>query len=106
MYVGWTTVETREQADALAREMVEARLAACVQVEGPIQSTYRWQGRVKQGEEYRLAVKYVAQRQAEIETWLLTRHPYDNPEWIVVRADHVPEKYLSWAMANSTSLPL
>src|SRR5690606_390585 len=81
MYVGWTTVETREQADTLARELVEARLVACVQVEGPIRSTYRWQGRVQQGDEYRLTVKYVAQRQAEIETWLLTRHPYDNPEW-------------------------
>lgn len=106
MFVAWTTVETREQADTLARQMVESRLAACVQVEGPIRSTFRWQGRVQQADEYRLMVKYVAQRQAEIETWLLARHPYDNPEWVVVRADHVSEKYLSWAQANSTSLPL
>lgn len=106
MYIGWTTVETREQADTLARGLVDARLAACVQVDGPIRSTYRWEGRVQQGNEYRLTVKYVAQRQAEIETWLLARHPYENPEWVVVRADHVSEKYLSWAQANSTPLPL
>jgi periplasmic divalent cation tolerance protein len=106
MYVGWTTVETREQAETLARGLIDARLAACVQIDGPIRSVYRWDGRVQEGDEYRLTVKYLPQRHAELETSLLARHPYQNPEWVVVRAEHVSEKYLSWAQANSTPLPL
>lgn len=106
MLIGWTTVETREQADNLARGLVEARLAACVQVEGPLTSTYRWENRVEQASEHRLTVKFLAHRHLELESWLLSRHPYSNPEWLVVRADHVAEKYLSWAHANSTPAPL
>lgn len=106
MLIGWTTVETREQAETLARGLVEARLAACVQIDGPILSVYRWQNRVETAPEHRLAIKFLANRQVELEAWLLHRHPYETPEWIVVRADRVSEKYLSWAHANSTSAPL
>ncbi len=106
MYIGWTTVERKEQAEALARGLVEERLAACVQIDGPITSFYRWEGRVEQASEYRLAAKFLASRQLELEAWLFSRHPYQTPEWLVVRADHVSEKYLSWAHANSTPAPL
>jgi periplasmic divalent cation tolerance protein len=106
MLIGWTTVETREQAETLASGMVAARLAACVQVDGPIRSYYRWEGRPETAEEFRLTVKFVPLRQVELEAWLFGRHPYATPQWIVVRAEHVAEKYLSWAHANSTSVPL
>lgn len=106
MLIAWTTVETREQAEHLARGLVEARLAACVQIEGPIRSHYRWDGRATDAEEFRLMIKYLPLRQLELETWVRARHPYENPEWVVVRAEHVAEKYLSWAQANSTPLPL
>lgn len=99
-------VETALQAERLAAGLVEARLAACVQVDGPITSHYRWEGRIQRGVEYRLTIKFMAERQLELEAWLLTRHPYETPEWVVVAADHVAEKYLSWARANSTSVPL
>lgn len=106
MLIGWTTVETAAQAESMARDLVTARLAACVQIEGPIQSVYRWQGAVQQGPEYRLTIKFMALRHLELESWLHNHHPYQTPEWIVVRAEHVAEKYLSWARANSSSLPL
>ena len=106
MLIGWTTVETREQAESLAKGLVEARLAACVQIDGPIQSIYRWQNQVERAAEFRLTVKFLSHRHLELETWLLSRHPYQNPEWLVIRADHVAEKYLSWAQANSTPPPL
>jgi len=106
MLIGWTTVESPEQAEALAAGLVEARLAACVQVEGPVTSHYRWEGRTERAMEYRLMVKFLPGRQVELEAWLFSRHPYRTPEWLVVRADHVAEKYLSWAQANSTSVPL
>ena len=106
LLVGWTTVGKREDADRLARGLVETRLAACVQIEGPVSSHYIWQGKAENAEEYRLTVKFIPARAAAVETWLSAHHPYDTPEWIVVRAEHVAEKYLSWARANCTSAPL
>jgi periplasmic divalent cation tolerance protein len=106
MLIGWTTVETREQAESLAAGLVADRLAACVQIEGPIRSHYRWQGQPEVSEEFRLMVKFALHRQLELEAWLSARHPYQTPEWVVVRAEHVAEKYLSWVQANCTSVPL
>lgn len=106
MLIGWTTVETREQAETLASGLVAERLAACVQIEGPVRSHYRWQGRAEASDEYRLMIKFTPLRQVELEAWLFARHPYETPEWVVVRAEHVAEKYLSWVHANCTSVPL
>ena len=106
LLVGWTTVGNREDAGRLARGLVENRLAACVQIDGPIASHYFWGNRAETAEEYRLTIKFIPARAAELETWLLTHHPYATPEWIFVRAEHVAEKYLSWARTNCTSSPL
>lgn len=106
MLIGWTTTETEAQARELADGLIAAQLAACVQIEGPITSVYRWEGKVEHGTEYRLMIKFLATRHLDLETWLINHHPYETPEWIVARAEHVAEKYLSWAQANSSSLPL
>ncbi|HEY0967691.1 MAG TPA: divalent-cation tolerance protein CutA [Opitutaceae bacterium] len=106
MLIGWTTVETALQAEELAAGLVAARLAACVQIEGPVISHYRWEGRPQRATEFRLTVKFLPDRQLELEAWLYTRHPYQTPEWVVVQAEYVAEKYLSWARANSTSVTL
>ncbi len=105
MLIAWTTVENEADARRLAAGAVELGLAACVQVEGPITAHYRWEGQVRQGTEYRLCFKFLAGRQARLETWLHEQHPYKTPEWVVIAATHVGEKYLSWAVANSTSQP-
>lgn len=104
--IGWTTVSTREQADQLATGLVAERLAACVQIDGPIRSHYRWEGQPEVSEEYRLTIKFTPMRQVELEAWLFARHPYETPQWLVVRAEHTAEKYLSWVQANCTPLPL
>lgn len=106
MLLAWTTVGTREAAEQLARELVARRLAACVQIDGPVVSHYLWQGRAERAEEYRLCVKFVETQAVAIEELVLRLHPYDTPEWIVLPATRVGEKYLSWAIANSTSPPL
>jgi len=105
MLIAWTSVATSADATRLAREAVELRLAACVQVEEPVSSHYRWEGRVESTQEYRLLFKFLPEQAVALETWLRARHPYDVPEWIVVRAEHVSEKYLSWARATSTPGP-
>lgn len=106
LLLGWTTTGSAASAETLARALVEAGLVACAQVDGPITSVYRWGGEVQTEVEYRLLLKFIPTAQADLEKTLLERHPYDTPEWIVVPANHVTEKYLSWAEANSSSLPL
>ena len=106
MFIAWTTVANRADADRLANEVVSAQLAVCVQVEGPLRSCYRWQGQLEQAEEFRLTLKCLPAQLAHLERHVLAHHPYDTPEWLVVRAERVGEKYLSWAEANSSTRPL
>jgi periplasmic divalent cation tolerance protein len=106
MIIAWTTVARREEADSLAAGAVAAGLAVCVQVEGPVMSHFRWQGRLQHAEEYRLMLKCLPEQLPALEQHILAAHPYDTPEWIAVRAEQVAEKYLSWARANSTPLTL
>lgn len=106
MLIAWTTVSDQATANELASSAVAAHLAACVQVEGPITSHYTWEGAQEKSSEYRLAFKLLEAQLPALETWLHARHPYQTPEWIVVRAEHVSEKYLSWARANPNNLTL
>ena len=106
LMIAWTTVAKREDADRIAAEAVGAGLAACVQVEGPVCSSYRWEGRLENAEEFRLMFKCLPGQLASLERHVLERHPYDTPEWIAIEADAVGEKYLSWARANAHLPPL
>ena len=106
MLIAWTTVATRTDADRLAADAVARNLAACVQIDGPIISHYRWEGKIAQEQEFRLSFKVLERHAAALEKLVLATHPYATPEWIVVRAERVGEKYLSWAEANSHTPPL
>lgn len=103
--LGWTTVSDRGAAERLAAEAVESGLAVCVQVDGPVASQYRWQGKLERAEEFRLAFKFLPGRTADLEAWILRHHPYETPEWVAIRADRVGEKYLSWARSTGTPRP-
>jgi periplasmic divalent cation tolerance protein len=106
MLIAWTTVATMAEANRLAAEAVARGLAVCVQVEGPVTSHYRWQGAPERTAEFRLMFKFLPGQQPPLEAWLHAAHPYSTPEWMVVRTEHVGEKYLSWAVASSTTAPL
>lgn len=105
MWIAWTTVATRADAECLAADAVARGLALCVQIDGPVVSHYRWESRLERAEEFRLCLKCLPEQLDRLEKHLLAAHPYSTPEWLVTRADHVGEKYLSWAMANSTVTP-
>lgn len=104
--IGWTTVGTAVAANVLARSLIENDLVACVQIDGPITSLYRWDDEIESTSEFRLMVKFLSDQAEALETHLLTAHPYENPEWITAETTHVTEKYLSWAKANSNPLSL
>lgn len=106
MLIAWTTVANRADADRLAAAAVLPGLAACVQIDGPITSHYLWQGKLERSEELRLTFKCLPSAIERLETLIFSLHPYDTPEWLVVPAEHVGEKYLSWARANSSTPPL
>lgn len=77
-----TTVETLAQARELAGQLVERRAAACVQIDGPIRSVYRWQAAINEGEEYRVTVKTLSRCVGAIDELFKDLHPYDLPQWI------------------------
>lgn len=106
MLLAWTTVASAADADRLAADAVARGLAVCAQHDGPVTSHYRWEGRQERAAEWRLCFKFLPGQQVALEAWLHAAHPYTVPEWVVVRAEHVGEKYLSWALAagNKSSL--
>ncbi len=103
MHIGWTTIATLEEAEKLASEAVNERLAACAQVDGPIRSYYLWQDNLERDEEYRITFKFLARNAGKFEIWLKEKHPYELPQWITVQAEHVISEYLQWAKGNMQS---
>jgi periplasmic divalent cation tolerance protein len=79
MYLVWTTVGNRVDADRIAAGVIERQLAACVQIDGPIVSCYRWHGRTERSEEYRLCFKCLPALLPALESHVLSTHPYDTP---------------------------
>jgi periplasmic divalent cation tolerance protein len=106
VFIAWTTVANRADADRIAADAIAGNLAVCVQIDGPIVSHYRWEGKAGRSEEFRLLFKCLPEILPALERHVLATHPYDTPEWLVVRAERVAEKYLSWAQANSSTPPL
>ena len=91
-----TTTETAEDAETIARALVEARLAACVQVRGPIRSTYRWKGRIETAEEWQCVAKSRRELYGRIEETIRRLHRYETPEILAVPIVAAEENYLAW----------
>lgn len=90
-----TTVSDEPQARSLARQLVESRLAACVN-QVRVASTYRWKGALEEEPEILLLIKTTRDRQAELQKMLLEAHPYELPEFITVPITGGSESYLQW----------
>ena len=91
-----TTTGKRQDCDQIAAELVSRRLAACVQVSGPIVSTFRWQEKVETAEEWLCVIKTSRQNFAAIEAALRDLHPYEVPELIAVPIVEGSAAYLKW----------
>jgi periplasmic divalent cation tolerance protein len=97
-----TTVGSAEDAEALARSIVDARLAACVQVVGPIRSVYRWQGEVCAETEWRCEAKTTRQRMDALIEHVRVNHSYDLPEIVAVPVEGGDSGYLDWVAEQSS----
>jgi periplasmic divalent cation tolerance protein len=91
-----TTTGTRADADAIAQALVEARLAACVQVVGPVTSRYWWEGAVEVAEEWLCLAKTTADRYPQVEAAIRERHRYDEPEIVALPVVAGSRSYLDW----------
>jgi periplasmic divalent cation tolerance protein len=91
-----TTTATREDARKLASELVEERLAACVQIIEPITSIYSWQGTIEEEQEILLLIKSTQDLVAPIADLLDRIHPYEVPELIATPIVDGSTAYLSW----------
>ena len=96
-----TTMPDDPRADELARTLVTERLAACVNVHGPMSSTYRWKQTVEREVERQLVIKTTADRVAALERRLRELHPYEVPELLVVPIEGGSDKYLQWVVAET-----
>ncbi len=96
-----TTVGDEDAAATLAAELVEGRLAACVQ-RMPVESTYRWKGKIESAHEVRLLAKTTAARADAVVQYIAEHHPYDTPEIIVTPITDGSAAYLAWITAETS----
>jgi len=94
--VALSTVATAEDAERIARSLVERRVAACVNVVPGVVSVYRWKGEVCRDEERLLIVKTRAEKLPALREALLALHPYELPELVVLPVVAGHEPYLAW----------
>ncbi len=95
-----TTCPDEVSARAIARGLVECRLAACVHLL-PVRSVFRWQGVLEEEAELALHIKSRTARVREIERYLDAHHPYEVPELLVLPVDDGGESYLAWIGAET-----
>lgn len=91
-----TTAGSREEAERLARTLVDERLAACATLLPSARSIYRWEGRVESAEETLLLLKTEESRLEPLEHRLHELHSYTTPEFLVLRVDSGSHAYLNW----------
>lgn len=91
-----TTTGSREEAEKIAHALVERRLAACVNIVGPIQSVYRWQGKVESADEHLLLIKTTAAGFDAVARAIRELHSYELPECIELAIESGSPDYLTW----------
>lgn len=90
-----TTFSSRPAAAACGERLVAGRLAACVQIDGPVASVYRWEGAVHTAEEFRCTAKTTAARAPDALAAILAGHEYQTPE-VIVAAVFASPAYAAW----------
>ena len=98
-----TNTPDREVALKIARELVERRLAACVNILAECTSVYRWQGRIETATEVPLLIKTRAAIYAEVEAAIRSLHPYELPEIVAVPIERGLPDYLDWVGAATVT---
>ena len=100
-----TSLPGMEAAKELAKRLIDANLAACVQIQAGVQSIYPWEGRVCEEQEVALVAKTTAGRWTAISDYIKQNHPYDVPEIIAHPITHSDPDYARWVIAETRVAP-
>jgi periplasmic divalent cation tolerance protein len=92
------------EADTIGRKVIEAGLAACANIDGPLRSLYEWDGRLESGEEYVLWLKTTASLWPEAEALILELHSFDTPAILAIPCQYANARYEAW-LHSSTGRP-
>ncbi len=95
-----TTTATPEEAERLARTLVEEHLAACATLIPAVHSIYRWQGQIESAQETLLLLKTTSAQLAALEIRLRQLHTYQTPEFLALDVAAVSHPYLDWLLAS------
>ena len=96
MLIVLTTMPSAEEAEALARKIVAAKLAACVQVLPPMKSFYFLENEIQMDSEHLLLIKTLPEKFDELKDFIQANHSYSVPEIVALAAEKVSETYLGW----------
>src|SRR5256886_16483984 len=91
-----TTAGSEAEARQISNQLVERRLAACVNIIPQIQSVYRWEGKVETAEEFLLIIKTTKTRSADVQAAITELHSYELPECVVIAMEDGSAEYLKW----------
>ena len=95
-----STCADREQAERIARRLVEQQVAACVNILPGVQSIYRWQGNIESAAEVLMVIKTSASLVSEVQSIIASLHSYEVPELLVLPVSGGSEAYLAWLKAS------
>jgi len=96
-----TTISDKSGAEKIAKALINKRLAACVQIAGPIKSIYRWKGKIETAKEWVCVIKTRKNLYEKVEAAIKKIHPYEVPEIIAVPIAAANKDYLKWIKLNS-----
>ncbi len=91
-----TTVSKKTDAEKMGKCLIDKRLAACVQIAGPVESVYRWKGRIETAKEFVCVIKTRKSLYKKVEKKIKELHPYEVPEIIAIPITEGSRDYLRW----------
>ena len=96
LQIAFVTCPDVNTARTLARSILEARLAACVNILSGVESLYHWKGKIEESSEFLLLIKSDTKQLGALEEFILREHPYDVPEFLCVESSKVSKSYEAW----------
>lgn len=98
-----TTTSSQEDAERIARTLIEKRLAACVQIVAPVKSVYRWKGNIETVQEWLCLIKTTGDLFQQVSQTIRAIHPYETPEIIAIPIIDGSPDYLCWIQDSTNA---